>query len=51
MFERALRGRDKVGGSDHPRTLDTLSNIGGVLHGQGRGAAEFPEGSRKKKGR
>lgn len=35
MLRRALEGRDKVLGVEHPHTLDTISNLGSLLQEQG----------------
>ena len=36
MFERALRGKEKALGSEHPHTLRTVHNLGALLQKQGK---------------
>lgn len=36
MYKRALEGRRKVLGSEHPATLTTLNDLGSLLQAQGR---------------
>ena len=36
MTRRALKGREKVLGSDHPSTLISVHNLASVLQDQGR---------------
>jgi hypothetical protein len=36
MHQRALEGREKVLGVEHPHTLTSVGNLGSVLESQGK---------------
>lgn len=36
MYRRALEAREKVLGSEHPDTLDSVNNLGSVLDNRGK---------------
>ena len=39
MYERALAGRERTLGADHPHTLGTVNNLAGLLNQVGDAAA------------
>jgi hypothetical protein len=47
LYKKALEGRERTLGADHPHTLNTVSNLGGRLKERDRRVDEWFDGNLK----